>query len=128
MLAVMLAIAIAIGNTGTADIWNVATDGGPSAVVATSVEVVPPVEGVCLTVGLDWSDEARAPAASIAWKMDGAKVDFGDIPVARQFRWAVVGTFLQLNMVDKDAKHMSSWDQALTSVDIAGKSEVTVCR
>jgi len=135
LLMMMLAVAISIGQTGTAEIWDVAIDGGVSTKVATvetveTVETPPPtpVEAVCLTLTLDWSPDVISVVTGETWTMDGAVVNFTDIPIGRQFRWGLVGTFLQLNMDGASAVGKGSAEQTLTSVEVAGETEVKVCQ
>ena len=118
VLAAMAAIAITLGLNGTAEVWELPADPTQNWVqVAAPATVVD--ERACLTVPIHTDDDE-------GFLLLGPESEFthtGGLTVG-DVRVALIGPYLNIGFGQSG---VSSWDMVLTSIDVTGLAEVTIC-
>lgn len=118
ILSTMLAIAITLGVGGEAEIWGV--ERAPEATFKQIEHVTAPIvtEGDCVVIQIDTDASGAITMRYANW------IFLGDIEVG-QIRASLVGPFLQVAF--NEPQDRDAWNMDLRSIDVSGKTQVTIC-
>ena len=114
VLAMMAAIAVTLGLNGVAEIWELRPD--QNWVQSTAAPVVD--ERACLVVPIHTGDEGFLDLGPETEYTHTGELAVGDIRVG------LIGRFLNIAF---DQSGVDSWDMILSSIDVTGLTEVTIC-
>ena len=115
ILAAMAAIALTLGISGNAEIWTLTDQ--PEA-NWTPAEVVVEIPAACVTIPIT-VNEVGTPLAGFAGRTYTGGLTSQDVQAS------TVGHFLNVGF---DQYGLDSWDMVLTSIDVTGLTEVSICR
>ena len=115
VLAMMAAIAVTLGLSGTAEVWELPPDPTQNWVQTQTVTVD---DRACVTIPIHVDDDGFAYLGPESERTFTGGLTISDI------RASLVGRFLNIGIGQTG---LVSWNMELSSIDVTGLTEVTIC-